>query len=433
MPGTKTRRWVRPWIAGGLALCLIAAGCGEDDEDETGGDGGDGGNGGTEQQGPPAAELLGPENMASGEPFRVGIPTDRGGAAIDNTEEFQAAEAALMYVNRHLGGIGGRPLEIVECDTESTPEGATACGNQFVEQEVNAVLLGVSGQGSFIAEPVIAAGIPYIAHQAASQAELTAPEGAYSLTGGPAGVFGTAAAYARDNDLGSVANLVIDVPSATGGAQALGAPAFEAAGSQLEVVGIPPGTADMTPQVSANSDADAFLIVGDPAFCLAALQAIDTLGLTDKPRLVIQQCVDPSVIEGVPGGLEGAILGTSANLDPSTEEAQLYTAVLDEFAPEDIPREGLAINGYAVVVGFARLMEGFEGEPSSDAINAQITGSTGAQLPLGGGEVELACGMSPIEILPAICSVGSFVTTLTEDGSPTEYEFLDPSELFQQG
>src|SRR3546814_16980112 len=82
--------------------------------------------------------------------------------------------------------------------------------------------------------------------------------------------------------------VVIDVPSATQAAEALGGIVFGKAGVAYEVITAPPGTPDLTPQLQAavDSGADAIGLTGDVTFCTSFLQAYQTLGL-DIPKYMI--------------------------------------------------------------------------------------------------------------------------------------------------
>ena len=72
---------------------------------------------------------------------------------------------------------------------------------------------------------------------------------------GPAGV-------ARDNGVKNAAVLVTDVPAASGPVQSVGGAFYKNAGVTLDVVPVPPGTADMTPQVQAALNINALFIIG---------------------------------------------------------------------------------------------------------------------------------------------------------------------------
>jgi branched-chain amino acid transport system substrate-binding protein len=141
-PGEESgRRGGRPRRAIALAalsvLLLGAVACGDDDdaaasdEDEA-------------TSGSEATDLLGPEDPASGEPVLIGMVSDGATQAFDNTDELRTAEATAEYWNTHRGGVGGRPIEIVTCETGADPAGGTNCANQMVEEQVVAVALSQS-------------------------------------------------------------------------------------------------------------------------------------------------------------------------------------------------------------------------------------------------------------------------------------------------
>ncbi len=106
---------------------------------------------------------------------------------------------------------------------------------------------------------------------AAGQAssELTTP-GAFMWTAGLPGAMTSMAKYSAQQGMKNVTAYVIDVPAATAGVQAMGAPAFQAAGVNLKVVPIPPGTPpDATPQVSAglaDNPPDGVVVIGESTF-----------------------------------------------------------------------------------------------------------------------------------------------------------------------
>ena len=139
-------------VLSGLLLAAVACGSKTDDDDDAGGS--------NESSDEGFAELLGPEDEATGEPVRVGLVSDGATAAFDNTDELRAGEATVEYWNTHRGGIGGRPIELVTCETGADPGGATDCGNQMAEEDVVAVALSQSAVAESVWEPIHASGIP---------------------------------------------------------------------------------------------------------------------------------------------------------------------------------------------------------------------------------------------------------------------------------
>src|SRR5688572_31457062 len=79
---------------------------------------------------------------------------------LDNTDELRAAQATAEYWSAHKGGVGGRPVEVVTCETGADPAGATDCANELVEQDVVAVTLSQSGVAASVWEPLRASGVP---------------------------------------------------------------------------------------------------------------------------------------------------------------------------------------------------------------------------------------------------------------------------------
>src|SRR3546814_1717534 len=123
----------------------------------------------------------------------------------------------------------------------------------MVEQDVVAVTLPFTGYGEATAPIITGAGIPYITGSGNSAAELTAPN-AFAVTGGYPGSLGAFAQHAKDQGFGKFTMVVIDVPSATQAAEALGGIVFGKAGVEYEVITAPPGPPDLTPQLQARSE-----------------------------------------------------------------------------------------------------------------------------------------------------------------------------------
>jgi branched-chain amino acid transport system substrate-binding protein len=94
-------------------------------------------------------------------PITVGF-LDASGGPVPQPGTATGVKAALAYVNGELGGIDGRPLEVVSCDTDTTPEKAQSCANTFVEKKVVAVLDGYNLSASATLPTLTAAGIPLV-------------------------------------------------------------------------------------------------------------------------------------------------------------------------------------------------------------------------------------------------------------------------------
>ncbi|MBW6437283.1 ABC transporter substrate-binding protein [Actinoplanes hulinensis] len=94
-------------------------------------------------------------------PIRVGFLNPSGGP-VPQPGADTGAQAALSYLNGEFGGIHGHPIELVSCDTDTTPERAQSCANTFVEKKVVAVMDGYNLSSSAALPALTAAQIPLV-------------------------------------------------------------------------------------------------------------------------------------------------------------------------------------------------------------------------------------------------------------------------------
>jgi branched-chain amino acid transport system substrate-binding protein len=136
-------------VAGLLALG-VGCGVGSDNESASG-------------------DVGGPAKKApSGPPLRIGFVTDVAGPLADPLTE-AGAEAGERHVNERLGGVGGRPLEVIRCGTDGSPEKAIDCANKFVEEGVPLVQVGLSIGVDAMLPILKEAGIPLVGHIAGGE------------------------------------------------------------------------------------------------------------------------------------------------------------------------------------------------------------------------------------------------------------------------
>src|SRR3954452_1181096 len=92
-----------------LAASLLASACGGADDDSSSTT--------TTAKGADSASVLGKKDPAKGEPVKVGTVYDGQTPAFDNTDQLRVAEAMVDYMNDYRGGIAGRPVQLVSCET----------------------------------------------------------------------------------------------------------------------------------------------------------------------------------------------------------------------------------------------------------------------------------------------------------------------------
>ncbi|MDL9938373.1 ABC transporter substrate-binding protein [Gordonia sp. ABSL1-1] len=139
------------WRAGRIAAVAVAAACvmsvaacSSNDDNSSGGSAAENG------------------TQASGEPIKLGLfnPSQGPGPQPGVTT---GKNAALDYVNNQLGGINGRPIEIVDCGIDQTvPESTISCAQKFVQEGVIAAIDGFNAESASAVKILGDAGIPLV-------------------------------------------------------------------------------------------------------------------------------------------------------------------------------------------------------------------------------------------------------------------------------
>jgi len=403
-------------------ILLVAAACGGDDDDGASGGGG-GGDGGETAAG--TSDVLGPEAPASGEPVRIGFVSDGASQVTDMQIEFDTADATVAWLNEHRSGIGGRPIELVTCASETDPSRTTDCANQMVEEDVVGVVTGSLAAAESLWEPLHDAEIPVMFYAVNAVDLLSDTASTFILTNPGSGVLGTPLSAAVEADVDKVTVVVIDVPAALGIYEETAPAAFGAEDIELEVVPVPPGTADMTPQMQEVVDGDPGLVqvIGNDTFCISAFQGLQAVGY-DGPIATIAQCVTDATREAVPADfLDGMVMSATAPVGIDSPSTELYGAVVETYGDGIDTSRITGMNVFITVAGFATAAAEVEGEVTSASVTAAIKAMPESELP-GSGGLSFQCGGAAVPATPAVCTRGSLVTTLGSTGEPAEYQVI---------
>jgi branched-chain amino acid transport system substrate-binding protein len=378
---------------------------------------------------------LGQKNVATGSTITVGFMTDGKSSGIDNSSEIPTAQAAVQYINQYLGGVGvgHHKLALDTCDNHQTPAGATACGNQFVQNKDLAMLFGVSGQGGTAATPVMAANIPVAAFAATDQSVISDPHNFVfanaigSLVGG---------AYQLQQSGGKTGAIAVsNVPSAVGPVTGAASLFYKNVPATPTVVPIDPGTADATPVLQAHLNVDNYFVIDNDQGCTAVLKGLNTLAFKGSVG-IIPQCISKLFLTSLAGKLKGVGLVTSYEV-AATKDPELvkYQAAMKAYAPSIDPFGGVAQGAWIAVMGFQRMLAGLTGTGAVTSADVIAAGSAmkAAQLPLNPPGTTFQCGTSPISIAKAICTSDILYATLDANGTPGAYKSINVSPLLKIG
>ncbi|MFM8649594.1 MAG: hypothetical protein ACKODY_07490, partial [Actinomycetota bacterium] len=81
----------------------------------------------------------GPGGVASGDPILIGYVNQEGGTPAF-PEASVGIDAAVWFINNFLGGVGGRPIELVKCFVTKEEDGLKCGQEMLANDEVQAVI-----------------------------------------------------------------------------------------------------------------------------------------------------------------------------------------------------------------------------------------------------------------------------------------------------
>jgi branched-chain amino acid transport system substrate-binding protein len=304
----------------------------------------------------------------------------------------------------------------------------------MVEEDVVAVTLSQSAVAESVWEPLHAAGVPTLFLQTSTEGMLTDTESSFIMVNPLATLYGTPLAAAEAEGTDKIAFVLIDVPQALGTFESGAADAIlENADLTYELIRIPVGTADMTSQMQdvVESEAGVVQIVGNDAFCIAAIQGLNAVGY-EGAITSIAQCITDATREALPGQLEGIdITSTMALGDTSDPAYQLYEEVIATFGEdvEDV-ENATAMGGYTAMSSLIAALQGISGEVTPQAAAAAIKSMEEADYP-GADGLTFQCGGTAFRDQPAVCSNNSLRATLDAEGNPASYEPVDSSDIVE--
>lgn len=367
--------------------------------------------------------------VASGEPLVLGMVNQENTPVGSFPELSAAVQAGVTFVNENLGGVGGRPLELQVCNTNFSAEGSTACGQQFVEAGVPAVLGGIDVFGNAV-DVLAGNDIPYVGGIPVSTQSVTAPN-SYQWSGGS---WGASVAFAdwATTELGAESvSIVYGEFGSIADAAADGQAVLEARGVQAQLVPHPILATDLTSPLTAAlaSNPDAIVVLTADTGCKAAYDAVRVLGI-DVPMFYTGACASPNIVTSVPAEVtEGAfynVEGPVSVTNPDPDFA-LYAAVLEQYA------NGLDPVGAATVT-FRSFMNLYAQLATLDTVDAaSVAGALSAQqdTPSFMGH-PYTCNGTQFEGLPALCSPQQIIVQIRSQEVTQVSDWIDVGAIFAE-
>jgi branched-chain amino acid transport system substrate-binding protein len=362
----------------------------------------------------PASSLGASAASSSAKPLSIFFFDEEGAsAAASSPESFQAAEAAVDYVNNNLGGIKGRPLKLTHCESLGTPDSAINCANQAVDAKPDVVIKGVDVAGGSAVPIVTGAGLPYVTLNAGSPDEVD-HKLAFSLSSGFAAQFAPVAAYAKTKGYKSLGVIYTNV-------QPLSTPLNGPFAQLLAKDGISyvPEPVDITAaNVTSEYNAlvakhvGAILIVTTLAQCTASLQARSSLA-DSTPLFMSSSCNVPSALSAVSASTtDGTIFAfQDTSAVPGDADTKAYLQAMKTYEPS-ASIGSFAPSSFESIIDFYRAMLTAKDPATLDAASVATTLDSAKNTPLfmGGGET-FSCGTSFFAGEPSVCTGAAFLAS----------------------
>lgn len=270
---------------------------------------------------------------ADGEPLVLGMINQENTPAGSFPELSAAVQAAVAFVNEHLGGVDGRPIEVEVCNTEFSAEGSTACAQRFVDAGVPAVLGGIDVFGNGI-DTLADNGIPYVGGIPVSTQSMTL-DNSFQWSGGTWGATVAFADYAvRELDVERVAIVYGEFGPVSEAAE-YGGTVLERGGVSTRLIPYPIVATDLSSplQAAAAHDPDAIFVLAADTGCKPAFDGLAALDL-DVQAFYVGACAAPPIIESVdPEATEGAIFNVEGPVASEADNADydFYAAVIERY------------------------------------------------------------------------------------------------------
>ncbi|MBL7500223.1 ABC transporter substrate-binding protein [Frankia sp. CNm7] len=392
-------------VAAVAVLTLVGAACGGDDSSSS--------------NEPVDTSVLGPTQVASGTPIKIGTLSDGQTPAFDNTIQIDAAKAVATFLNEHRGGIGGHPIELVVCETQGDPGKASDCANQLIQADIAIAVFGEIANMAQVWRPLHDAKIPVFTYASTEAPALADQDSTFILANQVAGLADVPIGVAKENGLKKVTAIVIDVPAATDFYETTGKKIFADAGVELKLVKVPLGTADMSPQMAdiVSGGPTEVHIIGNDSFCIAAFNGLRAVNFTG-PISTLNRCATDSVRKAIGSGLEGVTMGATAALGEDTDkDIQQWTAIAKTYGDDIDLSNSMGPTIYMTFVALHSALEGITGDLTPDALVAKIKAAPSMPVPAG-GELAFRCNGKARPLMPAVCIRGTLLTSLDEDGNP---------------
>ena len=358
---------------------------------------------------------------ATGDPIRIGYASD--GNLFPDSVVF--ADATADYINKYLGGIDGRPVEIVHCNM-SVPEDGATCATQFANDDsIVLAMVGqaLSGNADFYA--TINGKKPVYTGSPSGIDDFVSTVSVSYFTGALGASFGIAQFVLDDLKPKTVAFVITDDAAGRGGFSLI-QPIMSRDGATVNPVFVQPtATApeiESAMQAVQVDTADVIVIGMFEQGCIASYDALKNLGIdpTKTSVVAVAPCHGAAMQAhmsevGEPGILPNGWYFTGQGYNIFTGNAESGTDTVIDILDKAGKSEALysvgseeMISGLVTVV---KHLNSLDGDFSIDKVTSAIRDFTGPVMSAAG---PMKCGGAAT--FPGICGMQTSVERYIDGG-----------------
>jgi branched-chain amino acid transport system substrate-binding protein len=374
--------------------------------------------------------------VADGEAIKIGLINQEDVPIGSFPEVRLGALAAAAFVNEELGGIDGRPLEVIPCIADFSVEGSQKCAQDLVQDGVVAVVggLDITSNGSI---PVLEQnGVPYVGGIPVNFDEMRSPI-SFQFSGGSPGAMTAFASHAADSGAERVAVVYADYGPIKAAAIDYGVNLLSSMGvEQVTQVPYAITATDMLPILTqaAEGDPDAILMFAADTACVRTMQTAADLAL-DADIYLVGSCAAPAILDEAGEAAEGIILSIEGPLEMSDEvvDGPMYLAASERYGTEGFdPQSAGTVSFRALMNLYAALQELGGDGITSEALIEHLRSAR--DVPSYDGH-PYTCDGQQIPDLPAMCAPQQVLARVQDGGLTLESDgWIDvPAILAEHG
>ena len=315
--------------------------------------------------------------------LKIGFINQEAGSVGTYPENKAAAEAAVQFINKELGGVEKHAIDLDECVVDGTVATSQKCAQQMVDDKVLFVTGGLDNNMQAWYPILDPAGIPVIGGIPVAGADFNA-KNSYMFIGGGATTYPGLAAYITMfmSNVKTVGILANDTPGATAALPLVTKP-LQAKNITVNDVKVPTSQADWLAPFASVKDNDAIAVLVSSANCISLAKARDSQQST-VPMVSVSTCYSASTLQGAgTSGLNGWTVNQYFD-DPQGDapDAKVYQDTMHKYAGANANLAGFAPVVFSdLLTAYTTVLKplGYAGD-TTDKIVAKVKDPAGAKV-----------------------------------------------------